>query len=345
MLPARRTLSVLILLLCSSAAAIYYTGSQPARAAAARANPKPPPAAAKEAKAPKETSKTGGLRDIPYTKAADPKNARRQTLDLYLPPKSAKKPPLVVFIHGGFWTLPDDDYKIGPAFAEALAPAGVAVSLVRYRLAPADAHPAQAEDVAAAVAYLIKAADKYGYDAKRIFLAGHSAGAHLAALVALDPGYLEARGASPKSLAGVIAFSGLYDLRVKPDTAANQRMAVEQAFGSGAERQRSASPTAPAPAAAPPFLILSAEDDFPGFLPDSKRFADALFAAGHRQVERLVIPERDHFSLLQVADKDDEARSILLEFLKIGALPADMAEIMAAKRGWREPPVSAPPLR
>src|SRR5258705_4720542 len=100
MLHARRTLSVLILLLCSSAAAIYYTGSQPARAAAAKAKPKSP-AAAKEAKAPKETSKTGGLRDIPYTKAADPKNARRQTLDLYLPPKSAQKPPLVVFIHGG----------------------------------------------------------------------------------------------------------------------------------------------------------------------------------------------------------------------------------------------------
>ncbi len=53
---------------------------------------------------------------------------------------------------------------------------GVAVALVRYRLAPAHRHPAQAEDVAAAVGHLINHADKYGFDTKRVYLAGHSAG-------------------------------------------------------------------------------------------------------------------------------------------------------------------------
>jgi len=67
---------------------------------------------------------------------------------------------LLIFVHGGFWLLPDDDYRIGPSLAENLVRDGVAVALVRYRLAPANRHPAQAEDVAAAVGYLIKHADE-----------------------------------------------------------------------------------------------------------------------------------------------------------------------------------------
>ncbi|HKA32373.1 MAG TPA: hypothetical protein VKH64_04115, partial [Candidatus Binatia bacterium] len=115
---------------------MYYFGAPPAGAAAAPEKRKPAPAA------PAAGAKSAALRDIPYTKPSDAKNARRQTLDLYMPAKRAQKPPLVVFIHGGFWTLSDDEYGIGPAFAEGLLPTGVAVALVRYRLAPAAVHPA-----------------------------------------------------------------------------------------------------------------------------------------------------------------------------------------------------------
>src|SRR5260370_39760489 len=99
-----------------------------------------------------------------------------------------------MFGPGGFWVLADDEYQTGPAIAANLVRDGVAVALVRYRLAPANPHPAQAEDVAAAVAYLIKHADKYGFDAKRIYLAGHSAGGHLASLVALDHASFKPQG-------------------------------------------------------------------------------------------------------------------------------------------------------
>jgi acetyl esterase/lipase len=123
------------------------------------------------------------IKNIPYAGASF--DARR-SFDLYLPGKSNAKPPLLIFVHGGFWLLPDDEYRIGPALAESLVKDGVAVALVRYRLAPSHRHPVQAQDVASAVARLAKDADKYGFDAKRIFLSGHSAGGYLASLIALD---------------------------------------------------------------------------------------------------------------------------------------------------------------
>jgi len=86
------------------------------------------------------------IKDISYRGATTAD--RRTSLDLYLPPPSTVKPPLFIFVHGGFWLLSDDEYQIGPSIAANLSRDGVAVALVRYRLAPAYRHPAQAEDVA-----------------------------------------------------------------------------------------------------------------------------------------------------------------------------------------------------
>jgi len=168
------------------------------------------------------------MKDIPYPGA--PKGDRRRSLDLYLPTDDGRKPPLLIFVHGGFWLLTDDEYRIGPAVAESLVRDGVAVALVRYRLAPANRHPAQAEDVAAAVALLIREASRYGYDSNRIFLSGHSAGGHLAALVTLDHRYLGKHQLNAKSLAGVVSFSGLYDLLPRWGISENQKIATEKTF-------------------------------------------------------------------------------------------------------------------
>ncbi|HEY3302157.1 MAG TPA: alpha/beta hydrolase [Candidatus Binatia bacterium] len=297
-----------------------------------------------QASAAQSTPKANLIRDIAYTKPADPKNARRQTLDLYLPEMSVRKPPLLVFVHGGFWTLSDDEYQIGPAVAEALLPNGVAVALVRYRLAPAHTHPVPAQDVAAAIAHLIRSADKFGYDAKRVYLAGHSAGAHLAALVALDGSYLGAQRLTPRSLAGVVGFSGIYDLRPRPESAEQQKLAVRQAFGDNPDKLATASPTTHARAEAPPFLILGAENDFPGFLIDAKRFAESLRKTGHKQAEQFILPDHDHFSLVQLIDRDAELRSLLLEFFKAQPLPREIAVLIEAKRRWLNPPLSTAPF-
>ena len=282
------------------------------------------------------------LKEVPYGGAA--KGDRRRSFDLYLPARSPAKPPLLIFVHGGYWLISDDDYRIGPSLAMNLVQDGVAVALVRYRLAPAHRHPAQAEDVAAAIAELIKQADKYGFDAKRVYLGGHSAGGHLASLVALDGRYLKRNGVSPDAIAGVISVSGLYDLLPTWDVANNQKYATEKAFGHDPALLKNASPLTYVRADAPPFLILNAFHDFPGFPIDARRFADGLRRAGARNVQQLMFKGADHLTILKLDDENNAVRRLMLGFMGVKSPPAQLALSAAAESRWVHPPYSTLPF-
>lgn len=282
------------------------------------------------------------IKDIPYSGTA--KGDRRRSLDLYLPADSGKKPPLLAFIHGGFWLLPDDDYRIGSALAENLVHDGVAVALIRYRLAPAHRHPAQAEDVAAALAQLVKDSAKYNFDGRRIYLAGHSAGGHLASLVGLDARYLSRHGLAKNSIAGIVSISGLYDLNPTWWVSKNQSFAVENTFGKDGALLRQASPFHHVRADAPAFLIMSAFQDFPGFALDARRFADALRQAGAKDVQQLMIKGADHFTVVRFDDENNPLRRVMVNFMGASTLPNELADLLQAKRRWAEPPYSTAPF-
>jgi len=115
-------------------------------------------------------------------------------LDLYLPPLSGARrarPPAVLFLHGGGWALGDRKLTApafggwSPGFFQRLAAAGFAVAAADYRLSGEAVYPAQLHDAKAAVRWLRRHADGYGFDGERIVAWGTSAGAHLAALVGL----------------------------------------------------------------------------------------------------------------------------------------------------------------
>lgn len=260
------------------------------------------------------------IKDTPYSDTA--KGDRRRSFDLYLPADSGKKPPLLAFIHGGFWLLPDDDYRIGPALAENLVQDGVAVALIRYRLAPAHRHPAQSEDVAAAVAQLVKDSSKYNFDARRIYLAGHSAGGHLASLVSLNSRYLSRHGLAKNSLAGIVSISGLYDLMPTWNVSNNQSAATEKTFGKDPAQLKQASPIHHVRADAPPFLIISAFQDFPGLALDARRFGDALRNSGAKEVQQLMFKGVDHFSAVKFDDENNAVRQVILGFMNAKARPS-----------------------
>lgn len=135
----------------------------------------------------------------------------RQQLDIYLPLPAAggARPPLVVFFYGGSWTTGERvDYRF---VGEALASRGIATLVADYRLSPAVRYPVFLQDSAAAVKWAFEHAAELGADPARIYVAGHSAGAYNAAMVALDPRWLAQVGLKPAQLAGWVGIAGAYE--------------------------------------------------------------------------------------------------------------------------------------
>jgi acetyl esterase/lipase len=133
----------------------------------------------------------------------------QQRLDVYVPQSAAAEPrPLVVFWHGGRWREGDKaDYRfVGAALAES----GYVAVVANYRHYPQVKMPGFLSDAAQAVLWAAAHAQEFGGDPERLYLMGHSAGAHLAAMVTLDPRYFAAAEHPPR-IAGVIGLSGPYD--------------------------------------------------------------------------------------------------------------------------------------
>lgn len=131
-------------------------------------------------------------------------------LNVYMPKKGSNSP-MVVWVHGGSWTYGDKDnvlYK-----AEYFTARGYVFVSINYRLSPGVRHPVNAQDVADALVWLHENATHYSADPEKIFMIGHSAGAHLAALVSIDEKYLEKSGGSLSILDGVVLLDGTgYDI-------------------------------------------------------------------------------------------------------------------------------------
>lgn len=141
----------------------------------------------------------------------------RHTLDVYVPDTADDATPVVVFIHGGGW---ESGNKNGYKFlGQALTSIGCVVVVANYRLYPQVSFPDFVEDAAAAAAWAQQHVAEYGGDPDNLFLMGHSAGAHITGLLALDPRYLDAAGGDARQLAGWIGLAGPYDfLPSKLDT-------------------------------------------------------------------------------------------------------------------------------
>ena len=173
-------------------------------------------------------------------------------------------PPLIVFVHGGGWKRGSKDNATGAWKIEHYPGAGYALASIDYRLVPQATVEQQAQDVADAVKALLAGADKYHIDRRRVVLMGHSAGAHLVALVGTDERYLRNAGLTFVDLAGVIPIDGAaYDVaRQLAQAGPFMRKTYAAAFGSDPARQRALSPIAQAAAPnAPAFLLLHVQRD------------------------------------------------------------------------------------
>lgn len=213
----------------------------------------------------------------PMSYGSDP----AQVLDFW-PSAKAGQAPLIVFVHGGGWQHGSKDNATGRYKPAHYPAAGYAFASINYRLVPAATVEQQAADVAAALKALRARAD---VDPRRVVLMGHSAGAHLVALVGTDERYLKAAGLSFADVAGVIPIDGAaYDVPAQmADGPQIMQSTYRKAFGTDPARQKSLSPTFQASAPnAPQFLLLQVQR------PDGIRQANALataLRAGGSQVE------------------------------------------------------------
>ncbi len=156
---------------------------------------------------------------------------------------STPKAPLVIFIHGGGWAIGDKSHDRSDK-AGYYHELGYAYASVNYRLVPNAKPDEQAADIAQAIAKMRRDAAALGIDADRIILMGHSAGAHLAALVSSDPRYLSASSVPMTAIKGTILLDGAgYDVPAQMAYKGNQVSGLyDKAFGADPAYQKAVSP-------------------------------------------------------------------------------------------------------
>lgn len=211
----------------------------------------------------------------------------RQRLDVYVPQRPDASRTVVVFFYGGAWeTGRRQDYRF---VAQALANAGFWVVVPDYRLFPQVRFPAFIEDGAAAVRWTRSNIARHGGDPGRLFLGGHSAGAHTAVMLAARTPYLAAERVDRAAIRGVIGIAGPYDFL--PLTSARLR---DIFAGSDLALTQPINHVGPD---LPPALLLHGDADGTVLLRNSRNLAAAWQAAGNR-VETKVYADVGHIGIV-----------------------------------------------
>ena len=205
----------------------------------------------------------------------------RQRVDVYVPEAPlAARAPVIVMVHGGGWMVGN---KALPQVVENKAARwvtrGAILVSVGYRLVPQVGPLEQADDVAHALATVQQLAPSWGADPARVVLMGHSAGAHLVALVGASPVIAQRAGALPW-LGTVALDSAALDLSALMTT--RHARFYDKVFGSDPALWHAASPTDVLAAGAPPMLLVCSTQRADGSCAQSQRFAAHANAHGVR---------------------------------------------------------------
>jgi acetyl esterase/lipase len=271
------------------------------------------------------------VRDVVYRELQPGEDAKKgkNKLDLFLPAER-KEYPVIVFVHGGAWVHGDKQRSLYRNLALNWARKGIGTVMVNYRLSPGVKHPEHVKDVAKAFAWTYRHIGEYGGRPDQIFVCGHSAGGHLASLLATDESFLKAEGLSQRSMRGVISICGVYRVHDLIAHAGMQPLAEETKdgkaleakltpitaiFGSNMEVRRQASPISHVQPGLPPFLVLYAEHDLPRLAEMAKEF-DSLLQQNKCDATTKEIKGRNHVSIIFRIPRDgDPSGTAIADFI------------------------------
>ncbi len=252
--------------------------------------------------------------NLPYRSGAELTDYQRERcqLDLFWPAPKTPGFATLVWFHGGGLTAGTKNDGFTRGICRSLASAGVAVAAVNYRLSPKVTYPAYIEDAAAAVAWVRAHIAEYGGAPERVFVGGHSAGAYLSAMLAMDPRWLQRHGLKPTDLGGYIPVSGQmtthFTVRKERGIASNCVIADE------------AAPIYYSRKDTPRLLVVWADRDFPARCEENAYFVAVLKVAGCTNVTGLMVPGRDHGSIAGGITRDgDPVRQAMLALMGVTA--------------------------
>ena len=219
-------------------------------------------------------------RDIPY--GTDPD----EVLDIFTTDTAGA--PTLIFIHGGAWrNFTKDDYSF---VAEALVPGGIHVVVINFSKLPNKRLPDVIMQARSAVAWVWRHAREFGGDADRLYLCGHSSGAHMAAMVLLTD--WSAFGLPQDTIKGATLISGSYDLRPILLSARGSYVKLSAA------EENDLSPIRHAGRVPCPVLLPHAEHDTGEFQRHTREFTAALEKEG-RPPDLLRLPGTNHFEIIE----------------------------------------------
>jgi len=260
-------------------------------------------------------------RNIPYQSGS----GFERSLDLYLP--TERNAPVLIFVHGGGWDTGDKDLRAGSLdvygnIGRYYATLGVVTAVINYRLQPKSTWREQAEDVAFSVAWVRENIAQHGGDPKRIFIMGHSAGAHLAAHAALNQGLQATAGVPAGTITGLIAVSGAaLDLLDEPTYKTEDPRYYEKRFGPQSNRVEwaAASPITHADETDPPVLVMAATGESKGLQRQAQKFFETLQGIGVKS-HFLKIKGESHARMVLVLSHPKKAAApAVLRFIETGS--------------------------
>lgn len=256
--------------------------------------------------------------NIPYLQDT----LKKHLLDIYLPPNTSGKVPLVVFIHGGGW-LSNDKYADMGYMKETLKEIinqGYAIASIDYRFSTQATFPAQMLDCNSAISFLTENAEKYHLDTDRMALMGFSSGGHLASMVGLsknqDVNEFFLTGTNRDfSFKAVVDFYGPADLTLFPgaiDAKSPEGLLIGAAPLDRPDLAKLASPVSFVDENDPPFLIIHGEND-DLVSPRQSHLLNSWLKVKKVPTELIIVPGAPHFGPMFDVE---EIREKVMSFLK-----------------------------
>jgi acetyl esterase/lipase len=268
---------------------------------------------------------------------------RRHRLDVWRQATTPRNAPVMLYVHGGAWTVGDKREQGRPMLHELVARGWIAVA-INYRLAPQSAWPAQIEDVTRALAWVKTSIREMGGDPDRIVVSGGSAGGHLASLLALsadDPTWRPSEFAelTDWSVRGCISFYGVLEMTGDADVWRGngeplvdllERYVVQQPFATNEDVYRAMSPMERITADAPPFLVVQGTHDTLVDVNVARRFVSKFREVAAAPIYYLEMPFAQHAFEVTASPRTSATTRAVVAFVE--SVAADERRDVSSRR-------------